>query len=71
MIWQQKLLTILLIKINKVTIISFKIKIMEIDKIEMLKRLDTYDINLMKKINELIGEINRLKNKVKELEERK
>lgn len=44
---------------------------MEIDKIEMLKRLDTYDINLMKKINELIGEINRLKNKVKELEERK
>ena len=29
------------------------------------------EINLMKKINELIDEINRLKKKVKELEERK
>lgn len=45
---------------------------MEIDKMK------TYEvggfspeINLMKKINELIEEINRLKKKVKELEERK
>ena len=45
---------------------------MEIDKMK------TYEvggfspeINLMKKINELIDEINRLKKKVKELEERK
>lgn len=44
----------------------------------MIDKMKTYEIggfspeiNLMKKINELVEEINRLKKKVKELEERK